>query len=277
MSSTETANAPQGIVPIDALTVPGIVEVAQRGAVLIVTLARPEKRNALNDTTIFALEHVVSHVPSDVRAILLNGKGDNFSAGLDLSELSERDVPQGVRHSMSWHRALERMQFGDVPVVAVLKGAVIGGGLELALATHVRVAEQNAFYALPEGQRGIYVGGGASVRLPRVIGVDRMADMMLTGRTYSAEDGLRLGLSQYVVDAGQGFDKGLALAERIGQNATITNFAVIHALPKIAEHDRGGGFLMEALMAGIAQGEPDAKARVRDFLEKRAAKVKHSS
>ena len=99
MSPSETANAPQGIVPVDELTTPGIVEVSRRGAVLIVTLARPEKRNALNDPTIFALEHIVSHVPTDVRAILLNGKGDNFSAGLDLSELSERDVPQGVRHS----------------------------------------------------------------------------------------------------------------------------------------------------------------------------------
>ncbi|MEQ1649637.1 MAG: crotonase/enoyl-CoA hydratase family protein [Hyphomicrobiaceae bacterium] len=264
-------------VPLPHLSAPGCVEASQRGAVLIATISRPEKRNALNDPTIFALEKIASNVPSDVRAILLTGKGDNFSAGLDLSELSERDVPQGVRHSMSWHRALERLQFGDVPVVAVLQGAVIGGGLELALASHVRVAEANAYYALPEGQRGIYVGGGASVRLPRVIGIDRMADMMLTGRTYSATEGLQLGLSQYVVDNGKGFEKGLELAEKISNNATITNFAVIHALPKIAEHDRGGGFLMEALMAGIAQGEPDAKERVRAFLEKRAAKVQHKA
>ena len=129
-------------------------------------------------------------------------------------------------------------------------------------------------YALPEGQRGIYVGGGASVRLPRIIGVDRMMDMMLTGRTYNAEEGLSLGLSQYVVDNGTGLDKALQLAARIAENAKITNFALLQALPRIAEIDRPGGFFMEALMAGVAQGEPDAEQRLRDFLEGRTAKVK---
>ena len=87
-----------------------------------------------------------------------------------------------------WHRAFDHLQFGRVPVVAVLHGAVVGGGLELACAAHVRVAETSTFYALPEGQRGIFVGGGASVRVPRLIGAHRMADMMLTGRVYSAEE-----------------------------------------------------------------------------------------
>jgi enoyl-CoA hydratase/carnithine racemase len=145
--------------------------------------------------------------------------------------------------------------------------------LELATATHIRVAERNTFYALPEGQRGIYVGGGASVRVPRIIGVDRMIDMMLTGRTYSAEEGLALGLSQYLVEPGEGLPKALELAGRIAQNAPLTNFALIQALPRIAESDRASGFMMESLMAAIAQGDPLAKARVRDFLEKRAGKV----
>ena len=85
-----------------------------------------------------------------------------------------------------WHRAFERMERGRLPVVAVLKGAVIGGGLELASATHIRVAEPSAFYALPEGQHGLFVGGGGSVRVPRLIGAHRMADMMLTGRVLDA-------------------------------------------------------------------------------------------
>ena len=98
-------------------------------------------------------------------------------------------------------------------MVAVLHGAVVGGGLELAAAAHVRVAERSAFYALPEGSRGIYVGGGGSVRLPRLIGVARMMDMMLTGRTYSAEEGQAMGLSHYLVEPGEGFAKGLELAQ----------------------------------------------------------------
>jgi len=255
------------------LGAPGLIDVERRGTALLVSLARPAKRNALNDPTIAALQRLFLDMPADIKAVVLQGLGEHFSAGLDLSELTERDVPQGVRHSMGWHRALECIQFGPVPVIAVLKGAVIGGGLELALAAHIRVAETSTFYALPEGQRGIYTGGGASVRLPRIIGIDLMIDMMLTGRSYSGTDGLQLGLSQYLVEPGAGLDKALALADKIAGNAAITNFALIQVLPRIAEQDRAGGYLSEALMAGIAQGEPEAKARVRAFLEGRAPKV----
>ena len=166
-----------------------------------------------------------------------------------------------------------KIQFGRVPVVAVLHGAVVGGGLELAAAAHVRVAERAAYYALPEGSRGIYVGGGGSVRLPRLIGVARMMDMMLTGRTYSAEEGLAIGLTTYLVDEGHGFGKGLELAKRIAQNTPLTNFAVMQALPRIAEMAPQSGFAVEALMSSIAQADPAAKSRLKDFLEKRAPKV----
>ena len=124
-----------------------------------------------------------------------------------------------------WHRVFERIEFGRVPVVAVLHGAVVGGGLELAAAAHVRVAERSAYYALPEGSRGIFVGGGGSVRLPRLIGVSRMMDMMLTGRVYDAEEGQALGLSHYLVEPGKGLAKGIELAKRIAGNAPLTNFA----------------------------------------------------
>ena len=121
--------------------------------------------------------------------MVLDAEGDHFSAGLDLSELTERDTLEGLEHSMMWHRVFGRLEQGNVPVVSVLKGAVIGGGLELASAAHIRVAEPSAFYALPEGQHGLFVGGGASVRVPRLIGVHRMADMMLTGRVLDADGG----------------------------------------------------------------------------------------
>ena len=120
-------------------------------------------------------------------------------------------------------------------MVAVLNGAVIGGGLELALATHIRVAEPSAFYALPEGSRGIFVGGGASMRLPRLIGVHRMADMMLTGRVLDATEGNDLGISQYLVADGEGYAKGIEIAKRIAENAAITNYAVLQALPRELE------------------------------------------
>jgi enoyl-CoA hydratase/carnithine racemase len=177
-------------------------------------------------------------------------------------------------HSRMWHAALESLQFGPVPVVAALQGAVVGGGLELASACHIRVADETTFYALPEGSRGIFVGGGGSVRIPRLIGVARMTDMMLTGRVYNAQEGERIGLAQYLVPQGNAFAKALELAQRIAQNAPLTNYALTHVLPRIADQPADQGFMTEAMMAAIAQSAPEAKQRVRDFLEGRAAKVK---
>lgn len=258
-----------------ALRLPRSLRAERRGPIAILTLARPEKRNALNDTTVLGLERFFTACPKGVKAVVLDAAGEHFSAGLDLSELKATSAEQGVHHSRGWHRAFDRIEFGDVPVVCVMHGAVVGGGLELAAAAHVRVAEPSAFYALPEGSRGIYVGGGASVRVPRLIGVARMMDMMLTGRTYGAEEGQAMGLSHYLVGAGEGLAKGIALARRIAANSPLTNFAVMHALPRIAEQDRASGYLMEALTAAIAQDSDEAKKRMLAFLEKRAAKVRH--
>jgi (methylthio)acryloyl-CoA hydratase len=244
-----------------------------RGAIAVVRLNRPSKRNALSDGLILAIRDLFENLPSETRAAVLHGEGEHFCAGLDLSELKERDAGQGLHHSRMWHAALERVQYGPVPVIAALHGAVVGGGLELASSCHIRVADQTAFYALPEGSRGIFVGGGGAVRIPRLIGAARMTDMMLTGRVYNAVDGERVGFAQYLVDAGKAFDKALELAERVAQNAPLTNYALMHALPRIAEQPADQGFLTEALMAAIAQSAPEAKDRVRAFLEGRANKV----
>lgn len=255
------------------IKLPATLAAERRGNVAIVRLARPQKRNALDDTTVLGLETFFTSLPDDIAAAVIHGEGDHFSAGLDLSELQERDIRQGIDHSRQWHRVFDKIQFGKVPVVCVLHGAVVGGGLELAAATHVRVAERSTYYGLPEGSRGIYVGGGGSVRLPRLIGVARMMDMMLTGRTYSAEDGQAMGLSTYLTEPGDGFAKGLALAERIAGNTALTNFAITHVLPRIAEIDPGSGYAVEALISSIAQADVEAKSRLNAFLEGRAAKV----
>ena len=220
-----------------------------------------------------ALRDIFEQLPASVRAAVIDGEGEHFCAGLDLSELKERDAGHGLYHSRMWHAALERVQYGPVPVVAALHGAVVGGGLELASACHIRVADETTFYALPEGSRGIFVGGGGAVRIPRLIGAARMTDMMLTGRVYNAQDGERIGLAQYLVPAGTAFDKALELAKRIAQNAPLTNYALMHALPRIAEQPADQGFLTEALMAAIAQSAPEAKQRVRAFLDGKADKV----
>ncbi len=242
--------------------------------VAVIRLARSAKRNALSDGVMAELAKVIDDLPTTVRAAVLDGEGEHFCAGLDLSELQERDAGQGLHHSRSWHRILERVQYGPVPFIAALHGAVVGGGLELASACHIRVADESTFYALPEGSRGIFVGGGGSVRIPKLIGVARMTDMMLTGRVYNAADGERIGMAQYLVPQGQAFDKAFELAVRVAQNAPLTNYALMHALPRIAEQSADHGFLAESMMAAIAQSAPEAKERVKAFLDGKAAKVK---
>jgi (methylthio)acryloyl-CoA hydratase len=245
------------------------------GPVLTIGLNRPKKRNALNDGLMAALKQCLIDLPDEIRAVVIHGLGDHFSAGLDLSELKECDATEGLVHSQTWHRVFDRVQYCRVPVIAALKGAVIGGGLELACAAHIRVAEPSAYYALPEGSRGIFVGGGGSVRLPRLIGVARMVDMMLTGRVYAATEGAVHGFSQYLVE-GSAFDKAMELANRVAANAPLTNFAVLQALPMIAEANPQTGLLMESLMATVAQSDQEAKNRIRAFLEHKTAKVKPS-
>ena len=255
-------------------SLPPTLHASRDGTVAVLRLSRPNKRNALDDETVKGLRNFFMDLEEDVRAVVLHGEGAHFSAGLDLGEVSgATDVHRGILHSQIWHRAFHEIQSGRVPVFSVLHGAVVGGGLELAASTHVRIAERSAYYALPEGQRGIFLGGGGSVRIPRLIGISLVQDLMLTGRILSAEEGQTFGISQYLVDEGTGLAKAMELAQKAAGNATMTNFAVIHALPQIAESNPAAGFFTESLMAAIAETTPEAQQRLRDFLEKRAAKI----
>lgn len=256
---------------------PDSLVVSQRGPVKLLRLSRPAKGNALDDEMIAGIKTFFSAPPEGTRAVIVYGEGRHFSVGADLSAVTKTSAANVVRASRAAQGALDRLEYGDVPVIAVLHGAVIGGGLELAAAAHIRVAERSAYYALPEGMRGLFVGGGGAVRIPRLIGTARMIDMMLTGRTYGAEQGTSLGFSQYVVEDGQGLVKAIELAERIATNAILSNFAVVQALPRIARADPDTGLFAESLMAAIAVSDEEAKARTDAFLEKRAPKVVHRS
>lgn len=255
------------------MELPSSLQLERHGPVAVLRLSRPAKRNALNDPTVLGLEAFFSAPPDGVSAVVLDAEGEHFSAGLDLSELTEKDTLANLEHSQMWHRAFDRIEHGRLPVISVLRGAVVGGGLELATATHLRVAEPSAFYALPEGQHGLFVGGGGSVRVPRLIGVHRMVDMMLTGRVLDAAEGHALGLTHYLVGPGEGLARALALAEKIAGNSPVTNFAVLRALPRIAAANPAEGYLMESLMAAVAGASPDAQARMAAFLAGRGGKV----
>ena len=242
----------------------------------MLTLARPEKRNALNTETIEAIGRFFAAPPSGVRAAVIHGEGPHFCAGLDLSDIRHNDATEGVFYSRIWHRAFAAIEDGVVPLVAALHGAVIGGGLELAAAAQIRVAEASTFLR-PAGGAAWHLRGRrrGSVRIPRLIGVARTADMMLTGRTYGAADGAAVGLSQYQVGQGEGLAKAIELASRIAENTRLTNFAVMQALPRIASADPATGYLTESLIASIAAADQEAKERLAAFLDCGAGKVVH--
>src|SRR4051794_23894400 len=131
MSTPDTA--PAAALPLsDTLASLDLLRIEVQGAVLHVRLNRPAKRNAINDVLVAQLHTAFVNLPDAVRAVVVSGEGEHFCAGLDLSELQERDVAEAILHSRAWHAAFEKIQFGRVPVIAVLHGAVVGGGLELA-------------------------------------------------------------------------------------------------------------------------------------------------
>ncbi|WP_309825286.1 crotonase/enoyl-CoA hydratase family protein [Paracidovorax wautersii] len=249
------------------------LQVSAAGAVAHIRLNRPAKRNAINEALMQQLHTALIHLPASAGALVISGEGPHFCAGLDLSDLSDRSVAEGIHHSRGWHAVMDALQYFRVPVVVALQGAVVGGGLELAAAAHIRVADASTYFGLPEGQRGIFVGGGGSARIPRLAGVACMTDMMLTGRVLDASEGERRGLVQYVVPEGGSLAKAVALAQRIATNAPLSNYAVVQALPRIADMAQSDGLFVESLMAAIAQGDEAAKQRLADFLQGRAAKV----
>lgn len=254
-------------------TLPASLALKRDGEVAVLTLNRPAKRNAIAIEMMEGLRLFFTDHAEDIKAAVITGEGENFSAGLDLSELTEKDAAEGVLHSAQSQRALDAVQYARIPVVAALKGAVIGAGLEIAAASHIRVAEPSAYYGLPEGTRGIFVGAGGSVRITRLVGTARVVDMMMTGRTISASDGYIFGFSQYLVEEGKGRETAVAVARRAAANATMSTYAIINALPRITEMDPEQGLFTEALMAGVAQSSKEAKERLAAFLSKRAEKV----
>ncbi len=244
--------------------------------VAIVTLNRPEKRNALDVATIEELVRFFSSARQiGVRAVVLTGEGDHFCAGLDLIEHWKADrSPDDFMHvCLRWHEAFNKMEYGGVPIIAALKGAVVGGGLELASAAHIRVMDGTTYFALPEGQRGIFTGGGATIRVSAMIGKARMIDMILTGRVYQGQEAVDLGLAQYLAE-GSSFDKALELAEKIAANLPLTNFAICSAISHMQNMSGLDAAYAESVVAGVVNTQPAARARLEAFANKTAARVR---
>ncbi len=252
------------------------MQIEEDDDVLLVTLDRADKRNALSAAFIEELCDLFEWVRRShaVRAVVLRAKGSVFCAGLDLIEhhVENRSATDFMYICRRWHAAFDAIQHCGKPVIGALNGAVVGGGLELASSFHIRVADQTTYFALPEGQRGIFTGGGATVRVVGLVGEARMIDMMLTGRVYTGQEAVSVGLCQYLVE-GSSFDKAMEIARKAAQNPPLSNFAITSGIAHIGNMAANDAFFAEAFIAGITNTQPASKERLSAFMNKTAAKV----
>jgi len=253
----------------------GVVTYELEDGVASIGLNRPDKRNCMNDEMNAAFATALSRANAEAKCGVIFGHGDHFCAGLDLAEALQwvnATSEARLRRRGSWHPTLDSMARGYIPFIAALKGATIGGGLEIASAAHIRVADETTFFALPEGQRGIFVGGGGSVRIQRIMGYARMADLMLTGRVLTAEEGERFNLCQYITPKGKSLERAKSLAKRIAENAPLTNWAVASCLNRVNDLSHNDGLFIESLI-GQAVGSARSEEGLRAFVEHRAPRL----
>jgi enoyl-CoA hydratase/carnithine racemase len=243
--------------------------------VATVTLNRAAKRNALDGQTIEELVGLFSALPaSGARAVVLRAEGPHFCAGLDLVEhgRAERSPAEFMRICLRWHEAFNKIEYGGIPVIAALRGAVVGGGLELASSAHIRIMDETTYFGLPEGQRGLFTGGGATIRVPRLIGQARMVDMMLTGRLYTGDEAVAVGLAQYRVPDSEA--KALEIARRAAQNTPMSNFAICSGISHMQNMSGLDAAYAEATLAGIVNTQDAARGRLDSFARGTAVKIR---
>ena len=242
-----------------------LIGIETKGEVGVITLTRPEKRNAMNEEMIAIIGQVFASPPPGWKAVLIEAQGDHFSAGLDLSEHRNRTPEQVMDISSHWHKATQAIADSRIPVVCALKGYVIGAGLELASSAHVRFADPEARFCLPEGRRGIFVGGGASVRVGRLIGTSRLTELMLSGREVECGEAVSMGLCQRVSAPGRLSEDAFDFAKEVATNAPLSNRMILLALAQIAEMPPTGGLFTESLAAALTQTSPEALERMNAF------------
>jgi enoyl-CoA hydratase/carnithine racemase len=247
------------------------------GPVAWIGLNRTAKRNGINAALLSSLDNAVRRAHGEARVLIVFGRGLCFSAGLDLAEQSGRSPVETFSISQRWQATFTLLRKGPVPAIAALHGATIGGGLELAAACHLRVADRTTFFAMPEGRHGLYVGGGASVHVAALIGASRLADLMLTGRRLDAEEAERIGLVNYLTEPGGACAKAGELAEAVASMAPLSVLGILQALPRIQKMSEDDGLFVESLMAALTQTVPDATTRLAGFFEARGSGSRRAS
>jgi enoyl-CoA hydratase len=240
--------------------------------IAIITVNRPDKLNALNADTVRQLDGALREVRADdaVRAVILTGSGEKaFVAGADIAELAQMGPIDGVqvsRDGQDTFRMLERM---PKPVIAAVNGFALGGGLELALACHVRIASSRAKFGLPEVKLGIIPGYGGTVRLPRLVGRGRALELMLTGDMIDADEAYRIGLVNRVEEPAAVLDAAKSMAARMAANGPIAIALALEAVDRGMSGTIDDAQVLESRLFGLLASTDDMREGMQAFLQKR--------
>jgi len=249
--------------------------VETRDAVAVVTINRPDKLNALNDRTVEELDAAFTALgaDADVRGVILTGSGEKaFVAGADIAELSTQSPVDGKERSIRGQKVLDRIEDLGKPVIAAINGFALGGGCELAMACHVRIASENARLGTPEVKLGIMCGYAGSQRLPRIVGKGRALEMLLTGEMVDAQEALRIGLVNRVVPREKLMAEAEALLRKMLANGPVSLRFTIEAVNSGLELPLAEAQYLEATLFGLICTTDDMKEGTKAFLEKRPAK-----
>lgn len=235
---------------------------------------RPDKLNALNNAVLDELQKVFSHIRENdlVKGVIVTGHGEKaFVAGADIKELSMLDTKSGRRASEKGQDLFNYIEEMPKPVIALVNGYALGGGSELAMACHIRIATDNAIFGFPEVSLGLIPGYGGTQRLTRLVGKGRAMEMIMTGAHVSAQRAFDTGLVNRIVQATEGFNTAIEMMRQILKKSPLAVSKAIHAV-NTCEYDRDEGYKLEASHFGTLCGSSDFREGVSAFLEKRKPK-----
>lgn len=236
------------------------------------TINRPDKLNALNGIVIAELGDAVTRIEGDaaIRGVIITGAGTKaFVAGADIGELVEQDPTSGRKRALTGQQVFRRLERCGKPVIAAVNGFALGGGCELAMACHLRVASENAKFGQPEVKLGIAPGYGGTVRLPRLVGRARALELLLTGDMIDAEEARRIGLVNRVVPADRLLGEAEGLLRAILVNGPLAVRACLELVDIGGDMSVEQALLLEAGYFGLLSCTEDMKEGTRAFLEKR--------
>ena len=248
------------------------IELSVVDRVATLTVNRPDKLNALNAVTIGELGDAIDEIRQrdDIGGAILTGAGRAFVAGADISELAAQTPMQAKQRALRGQQIFRRFETSPKPVIAAVNGFALGGGCELAMSCHLRIASEAAKFGQPEVKLGICPGYGGTQRLPRLVGMGRALQLLMTGEMIDAAEAFRIGLVNRVVPAAELLTAADALLRQMLGNGPLALASCIEAVVRGTETSLEDGLNLEANHFALLSGSQDMAEGTRAFLEKRA-------